>query len=258
MSDIERYEITNKDIVKDKTLKHLSWLTPALLSVPPALIFFIIGLLSSTPASTVFFFFIALVCLIGGFLLGIIVSFILLYYRSRWLSNLRERIAADGIKPNEIDWFKNEMTSAEKKALEDIQSKDPVLGDAYREMLASRLTASRILKKAKQELLDVQRRQRKLEMMKTEKAREVIEELQQDKQKLEDIKKEAEQMLTEAQMKLQMIEAAFYRNKEIANVELTLKKLSARTSELPLALEAIKIEKQIRDQIEKETEELLK
>ncbi len=256
MSETEKYEITNKDIFKDKTLKHLSWITPILLSVPIAFILFIVGLVSSTPASRLFFFFTAFVWLIGGFLLGITISLLLLYYRSRWLSNLRERIAADGIKTNEIDWFKNEMMSAEKKALEDIQSKDPVLGDAYRETLAARLTASRILKKTKQELLDIQRRQRKLEMIQTERAREVIEELQQDKQKLEELKKKAEQMLAEAQMKLQMIEVAFYHNKEIGNVELTLKKLSARTSELPLALEAIKIEKQIRDQLEKEIEDL--
>lgn len=257
MVEIQKYEVTRKDIVKDRTLRQISWSAPILLSILPALFFFIIGLFSGSPASTVFFLFLALVSAILGFFLGLVVSFSTLYYRSRWLNELREKISADGINPGEIEWFKSELTSAEKKALEEIESKDKVMADAYRETLASRLTASRIIKKAKNHLLDVQRRIQKLELTKSEKAKELIEELKHDKRKIESLKEEAEKMLEEAKLRLQMIEVAVYRNKKLPDLELNIAKLSARTNQLPLALEAIKIEEQLRRQLEQETTNLL-
>ncbi|MCS6873941.1 MAG: hypothetical protein N2Z23_10100 [Pyrinomonadaceae bacterium] len=257
MTEIQKYEVTNKDIVKDKVLKHLSWTTPFLFSLPPAILLFIVGLFSSNPGSVMFFFLLALISLVAGFFLGLAASFSILYYRSKWLHQLREKIAADGIKPKEIEWFKSELTSAERKALEEIQSKDKVLADAYREMLASRLTASRIIKKAKQQMSELQRRIQKLEFSKSEKAKELIEELKQDKQKLETLKTQAEQTLEEAKLKLQMIEAANYRDQKLADLELNVVKLSAMTSQLPIALEAIRIQEQLRRQLEEETSRLL-
>jgi hypothetical protein len=59
-------------------------------------------------------------------------------------------------------------------------------------------------------------------------------------------------MLAEAESRLHMIEAAAMRGSNIADNELALKKLTARTSELPLALEAAKMEEEIRRELEKE------
>jgi len=49
-----------------------------------------------------------------------------------------------------------------------------------------------------------------------------------------------------------MIEAAATRGGSIADSEIALKKLSARTAELPLALESAKMTEEIRLELEKE------
>jgi hypothetical protein len=59
-------------------------------------------------------------------------------------------------------------------------------------------------------------------------------------------------MLSEAEARLQMIEAAVAREGSLADSELALKKLTARTAELPLALESAKISDEIRRELEKE------
>ncbi len=78
------------------------------------------------------------------------------------------------------------------------------------------------------------------------------EELKRDLEKLEKIKTEAEEMRVEAETRLQMIDAASRRGANLADSELTLKKLAARTSELPLALESAKMDEEIRRQLEME------
>ena len=65
--------------------------------------------------------------------------------------------------------------------------------------------------------------------------------------KLEEIRKEAEQMRIEAETRLQMIEAASRRGNNLTDTELALKRLSTRASELPLALEALKMEDEIKE-----------
>jgi len=59
-------------------------------------------------------------------------------------------------------------------------------------------------------------------------------------------------MLAEAETRLQMVEAASVRGSAVADSELILKKLSARASELPLALEEAKMAEEIRAELEKE------
>jgi hypothetical protein len=250
MNELEpRYEVTRQDLVKDKALKIGAWASPVLLSVIPALILFITFLITNA----VPLFFLSLISLGVGFVLGIIVTGGILFYRSRWLTRIRERIAVDGIKANEVDWFKHELTTTEKKSLKEIESKNLLLADAFRDTLAARLTATRILKSTKYELLLVKRRQNKLKYLKSENSTSLQEDLKYDVEKLDKIKTEAFEMLTEAETRLQMIEAASRRGTNLADSELALKKLAARTVELPLALESAKMEDEIRRELEKDT-----
>ena len=249
MNALERnYEVTRRDLAKDKVLKVGAWLMPLVLSIIPAVIFFVLYLLVG--AIPLFFF--SLISLVVGFFLGLIISGILLFYRQHWLAQIRERIAVDGIKTEEVRWFQNELTTAEKKALKEIESQNLLLADAYRETLASRLTATRISKTTKKELLLVQRRQNKLKYLKTDAAAELQEQLKTDQAKLEEIKSESEQMRMEAETRLQMIEAAGRRGVNMADTEMALKRLTARSAELPLALEALKMEEEIRKELESE------
>jgi hypothetical protein len=253
MSDIEPYyKVMKKDLAKNNALKYGAWLAPAVVAVVPALLFFILFLFSSATPTAAMFFFLSLISLGVGFVIGLIISGVLLYYRSRWVAGLRERIAVDGIRADEIEWFMHELTTAERKALKEIEARDMLLGDAYRETLASRLTASRIIKAAKHELLLVQRRQNKLKYLKSEKSEEFIKELERDRENLENIRREAESMRVEAETRLQMIDAAVRRGTSFADTELALKKLTARSEQLPLALEAVRMEEEIRRELEKE------
>jgi len=248
-----RYEITRKDLAKDKALKYGAWLAPPLLSIVPALILFILAFVfGSTSATIAPFVFFGLISLVVGLILGLIVTGGILFYRSRWLADVRERLAVDGIKANEVEWFQHELTTTEKKSLKEIEAKDLLLADAFRDTLAARLTATRILKSSKHELQLVERRQNKLKYLKSENSANLQVELKTDREKLSRIKSEAEEMRVEAETRLQMIEAAARRGGNVADTELALKKLSARTAELPLALESAKMEDELRREFEKE------
>lgn len=248
-----RYEITRRDLAKDKALKYGAWTAPVLLSVVPAVVLFAFSLFSSGATVAMFVFF-SLIALVAGFLIGLAITGGILVYRSRWLANVRERLAIDGIKANEVEWFQHELKTAEKKSLKEIESRDLLLADAFRDTLAARLTATRILKSSKQELMLVQKRQNKLKYLKSENSTNLQEELKKDFAKLSGIKTEAEEMRVEAETRLQMIEAASRRGGTVADNELALKKLSARTAELPLALESAKMEEEYRKEFEKELE----
>jgi hypothetical protein len=246
------YDVTRKDLTKDKALKYGAWLMPPVMAALPALVFFVLFLFSTATPTAAMFFFLSFISLIVGFIFGLIITGSLLFYRSRWLQRMRERIAVDGIKADEVEFFKHELTGAERKSLGEIESKDRMLADAYRETLASRLTAARILKTTKQELLLVKRRENKLKYLKSENSESLQKQLKDDHTKLQEIKTEAEQMRIEAETRLQTIEAAARRGVNFADTELALKRLTARSAELPLALEALKMEEEIRQELEKE------
>ena len=234
-------------------MKYGAWLAPVLLSIVPAVVFFTLSLFASG-ATTAMFVFLSLISLIVGFIFGLMITGGIFFYRSRWLADVRERLAVDGIKASEVDWFQHELKTGEKKSLKEIERKDLLLADAFRETLAARLTATRILKSTKNELLLVQRRQQKLKYLKSENSTNLQKDLQVDLEKLDKIKTEAEEMHIEAETRLQMIEAASRRGGTIADTELSLKKLSARTAELPLALESAKESAKMEEEIRRELE----
>lgn len=246
------YEITRRDVAKEKMLRVGAIATPVVTAAVPAVVFFLLFLISPEPASKVVFFTLALAGLIGGFVFGLLVSGGLLYYRSRWLADVRERIAYDGIRADELDWFRHELSAAERRSLKEIEGRNLLLGDAFRDSLAARLTATRILKSAKQELSLVKRRQNKLKYSKAENSAQFQEELQKDLDKLTSIHDEADAMRLEAENRMHQIETASRHGSNFSETELALKKLSARTSELPLALESARMEEEIRKELEAE------
>ncbi len=253
MNELTRYEISKKELAKGRRMKIAAVAAPLVLPVVPIVIFGALFLIfGTTPPVAATFFFLGLIAAAITFAAGLIISGVLYYRHTQWTKEMRERIAADGIRAEELEWFRNELKTAEKTALGEITRKDLLLGDAYRETLASRLTATRIVKSSKQELVLARRRQNKLKYLKAEKNAEFQKEIEKDIGKISGISKEAEQMLAEAETRLQMIEAAARRGGNLADSELALKKLSARAQELPLALESAKMEEQIRRELESE------
>jgi hypothetical protein len=255
---LSKYEISKRDLARGRNLKIGAIAAPIVLPAAPALLFLVLMFVfGSTPPVAATFLFIGLILTALGFVIGLGLTGFFAYRHSNWTKEMREKIAADGIKAEEIDWFRHELKSSEKRMLREMKRTDPLLEDAYRETLASRLTATRIIRSSKKELMLAKRRQLKLKQLKRlrpESSERFAAEIERDVQKIESIGDEAKQMLAEAESRLQMIEAASVRGTQLADSELALKKLSARASELPLALEEAKMAEEIRRELDEEVE----
>lgn len=246
-------DITPRDLAHGRKLAIGAVAAPLTLTLVPALITLVLLLFAAGgPPAAVVILFAGIVATALGFVAGMVTTAVLVGRRSVWTKEMRERIAADGIKAEEIGWFRNELKSSEKRALKAVEVRDLLLGDAYRETLASRLTATRIVKSSKQELLYARKRQSSLKELKSSRSEQFQSEIARDVEKIGRINEEAKLMLAEAESRLQMIEAAASREGSLADSQLALKKLSARTAELPLALESAKIAEEIRLELEKE------
>ncbi len=254
MNDLpSKYDISPREMARGRNLKMAAWLSPVVLPLLPLLITFVLFFLFAvSPPAAATILFLGLLITFIGFVTGLVFAGIFSYRYSNWKDATRERMAADGVKADEIDWFMRELRPAEKRALKDISASDVLLADAYRETLASRLTASRVIKSSKKDLLLAQRRQSKLRVLNSERAAAFQEETREDISKLTSINNDAKQMLIEAESRLQMIEAAAMRGSGIADSELALKKLSARSEELPLALEEARLTQSILKELEEE------
>lgn len=257
MSEISLgHEITKKDLAKGRNLLIGAWTAPLILSGVPAIIFFaLMFILGTTPPVAAVFLFVGLILTAIGLAGGLGLSSYFIYRRSNWTKQMRERIAADGIRADELSWFMNELRSSEKRALKKIESTDLLLADAYRDSLATRLTATRIIRSSKHELILMKRRRTQLKTLHTESATAFDGTLSADIVKIEEIGSEAKVMLAQAETQMQMIEAAAVRGGSISDNELVLKKLSSRVSELPLALEQAKLTDEILREMELEEEE---
>jgi len=255
---VSNYDISKRELARGRNLKIAAISAPIVLSgVPAALFLLLMFLFGATPPIAATFFFIGLILTIIGFVIGLSLAGFFAYRHSNWTKETRERIAADGIKAEEIDWFRNELKGNEKRMLREMQRTDPMLEDAYRETLASRLTATRIIKSSKRELFLTKQRQSKIKQLKrlnSETSAKFTADIERDLKKIGSINDEAKLMLAEAESRLQMIEAAAVRGSHLADSELALKKLSARAAELPLALEEAKMAEEIRRELEEEAQ----
>lgn len=256
MSDLPvKYDIDARELARGRNLRLAAIASPVVLTLLPIIVSAILFVLfaSSPPVAATILFFGFLITAIG-FLKGAILSAIFAYKYSRWRNEVRELMAVDGIKAGEVDWFRHELKPQEKRALKEMERNDPLLADAYRETLASRLTATRVIRATRKKLNETKRRENKLRQLKTERKAEFLDSIKKDAEKIEKINADAQGMLGEAEARLQMIEAAALRGGSLAGTELAMKRLSARSSELPLALQEAQAAEEIRSELERETE----
>ena len=158
MTETVKGKLTKKDERIARMLRLVPWVALLLTSVPLPLSFFAMFLASATTDSAAVYLLLSGVALGFGLLAGIVVLILLLLYRKRWFSKLRDRLAADGITAREVIWFERELTKSEREIRRELAGQNPVLADAYVETLAARLTASRILAKVARELVKVRGR----------------------------------------------------------------------------------------------------
>ena len=241
-----------RDIRRGKRLRNTAIVAPIVTTAVPAAVFVAAFVLfGGTPPTAAVIIFFGLLAMIVGFLAGSTASGVMMYRRNQLHRTIRERIAGRGIRASEIEWFRNEIKGAEWRSLKEVEQRDVMLGDAYRETLASRLTATKISKSAQRELSKMQKRLNRVSQLKAANADELKKEIGEDIERIKNIGSEAKQMLAEAESRLQMVEAAAARGTNIAEAEIALKKLNARASELPLALESAQMQREIYAELDK-------
>ena len=237
-------KLSNKEARMSQALKIAPWIAVLATTLPGPIIFIFLLITATATDSAAIYLFLAGLSLALGFSLGLIIAAILLIYKRVWLSRLRERLASDGITASEVVWFRSELTSAERKALKEIELSNPLLADAYLETLASRLTASRIISRSKREILKVERRLNRARTLGTTEAVGLQQDLTTDREKLDNLRQQAVNALSKARTQLQEIEATATRKLNQEETDLMMQRLGSTQNQLPLVLEMAQLERQ--------------
>jgi len=245
-------KITTRDQAMARVLKWLPWLTIFIVSLPVPIVFlFLFFAASTTDAAAVYLFLSIFAAAIGA---GVAVLLLvgLLLYRKYWLKKLRDKLALDGITASEVPWFLPELTTAERKTLKQMQSRSPLLADAYSEILATRLMCTRVISRTKRDLLLVERRLNRLALIQGADTATLQKELRDDQIRLGNARREATTRLAETQARMQMIEAAESRDLSHGETYAMLQRLTAAQDHLPLSIEMAQLERRALNEAERE------
>jgi hypothetical protein len=187
---------------------------------------------------------------------GLVAAFLVVLYRRFWERRLRERVASDGITADELHLYTSELAPGQRQSLREMEARNPLLADAYRETLAARLTAARVLARARADAEQVERRLQTLSGLEAKGRAELEEDLRKDRGRLERVRREADEHAREMDARLQLIEAVASRDASQAETELALKRLGAVRDNRPLALDSVRGGQQALEEIEQETRRL--
>lgn len=174
------------------------------------------------------------------------------FLRRRWSSKLRDRLASDGVTADEVGYFLPELTSGERRVLREMEKRQPLLADAYRETLALRLNATRLTSSARRDLLEVDRRINRARYLNATDTAVLIAELSRDRERLEVLKQEGASRRAEAEARLQMIEAASSRGASWAETNYMLQRLDEGRKHVPLGLESVRAKQEVLRDAERE------
>src|ERR1043165_9005486 len=238
-------KLSTRDAATARVLKIAPWIALVATTIPAPLVFLVLFLTAAATDSAAVYLLLTGLSLTLGFALGLLVAAILLLYRRKWLSKLRDRLASDGITASEVVWFRSELTSAERAALKEIEQSNPLLADAYLETLASRLTATRIITRSKRELLRVERRLNRARILGTPEAKALEQDLSEDHDRLKHLLGQANDHLAKARTRLQVIEATASRKLTQGDTDLMMQRLGSAQDQLPLVLEIAQLEQQM-------------
>ena len=227
-----------------RLLKIAPWIAVIATTLPGPILFLILFLTTAATDSAALYLLLAGLSLGIGFAVGLLIAAILLIFRRRWLAKLRDRLASDGITASEVVWFRSELTSAERASLDEIQQSNPLLADAYMETLASRLTASRMISRARKEILRVERRLNRARAIGAGNTSTLQDDLTADRERLDKLRQHATEHLARAKTRLQEIEATASRKLNELETEIMMQRLGVTEGQLPLALEMAQLERE--------------
>ena len=187
---------------------------------------------------------------------GLAAAFAVILYRKFWERRLRERLAADGVTADELSLFASELSAGQRKTLREMEARNPLLANAYRETLAARLTATRVLARAAKDSEQVEGRLRGISGLQAAGRAELEQDLRKDRTRLERVRREADEHAREMDARLQMIEAIASRDASQGETELALKRLGSVRENLPLALNDVREQQEALEEIERELRQL--
>jgi hypothetical protein len=248
-------KLTAKDKKVANFFHWIPWIAFPLIALPFPVVFLFLFLTSAATDTAAVYLLLAGIGLVLGVLGGAVFLILLYVYRRRWLRRLRDKLAADGITASEVVWFTQELSTAERKTLLETSKQNPLLADAYRETLAGRLTASRIIAKTDKELVKVRSRINRARTLAGADTTNLLIDLELDQQQLQSLKTEAKARLAEARARLQTIEAAASRSLNQAETQAMLRRLSATQEHLPLVIEMDQLERKTLQEAERDLKE---
>jgi hypothetical protein len=252
MSDKRNRRLTVKERTTLFFLQYAPWLAFLVIALPVPLYFLFRYFNAATGSEAGEFMLIAMSTLAGGAILGLFVVVALLLYRRQWEKKLRNRLAADGVTSDELQWFESELTKAERRTLREIEGRNLLLADAYRETLAARLTATRVAANARREVLAVERRVQDTSRLQAAGRATLEQDLRSDRERLARIEAEAAERQAQAEARLLMIEAAAGRDATDEQTRIALQRLELAEAQTPHPLETARLEREAREEIELE------
>lgn len=256
MLEVTTGKITVRDERVARLLRWSPWLSFLIVTVPLPTLFVLLFLTSVSTDTAAVYLLLSFVSMGVGLVVGLLVLILFLLYRRRWHGRLRDQLAADGITADEVAWFTSELSSEERKTWRDLQNKNPLLADAYCETLAARLTATRIVAKARAEILRVERQRNRTRNIQGVDTTALLSDLVADRQRFEGLRQEATVRVSQARARLQTIEAAANRSLSKTETDSMLRRLTASQEQFPLALEMASLEEEARRAIEQVQAEL--
>jgi hypothetical protein len=168
---------------RSQVLGWAPWLSFLLVTIPIPLVFLILFLAAGSTETAAIYLLLSFVSMGLGLVVGLLVLILFFFYRKRWHSRLRDRLATDGITAAEVHWFTSELTSEERKTWSELKARNPLLADAYCETLAARLTAARIISRARSETLRIERQINRTRTIRGVDTSELINDLISDRQR---------------------------------------------------------------------------
>ena len=225
-----------------QVLSWAPWLSLLTVTLPVPIIFLILFMAAAATDTAAIYLLLSFVSLGLGLVVGLLLLILLFLYRRRWHGRLRDRLALDGITAEEVPWFASELTSEERKTWAELKQKNPLLADAYCETLAARLTATRIIVRARGETLRIERQINRTRNIRGVDTKNLLNDLLSDRQRSEELRQEATARLSETKARLQTIEAAANRKLSQTETDLMLRRLEASQAHFPLALEIASLE----------------
>lgn len=248
-------KMTAGDRMAARLFAWLPWLAFALCALPlPA---YFLSLYFAATENVGEYMLLALTSLGVGAIVGLFAALLIVLYRRGWERRLRDKLAADGVTADELRWFTSELTAAQRHALKQMGEQTPLLADAYRETLAARVTAARVLAGARRDASEVERRLAGAARLRSAGRAALEDELRRDRARLARILKETSEHEAEIETRLQTIEALADRRASEAETEVALQRLGAARAQTPLALADARAESEAREEVDRELRDRL-